>query len=160
MPRRFGATGLSERERERGGQTPTVNEKSRGASYWPRTRIKHGTHLGASALTVRRALRLRTATLGAARVLEAVMACMVLAGVLGDRRGASGPCTVTGVDVEAGENGGRRALRLANLSLNTYFLQTERTLGFDDKRRLARPPLLDDATREQVKRLFEGAFKV
>lgn len=28
-------------------------------------------------MTVRRALRLRTATLGAARVLEAVMACMV-----------------------------------------------------------------------------------
>jgi len=77
----------------------------------------------------------------------------VLAGVLGDRRGASGPCTVTGVDVEAGENGGRRALRLANLSLNTYFLQTERTLGFDDKRRLARPPLLDDATRETSRKL-------
>lgn len=50
------------------------------ARHLSRTRINRKTHLGASALTVRRALRLRATTLGAARVLEAEMACMVTCG--------------------------------------------------------------------------------
>lgn len=50
-----------------------------------------GTHLGASALTVRLALRLRAQTLGAARVLEQEMACMVLCWrVCGEGRGGAG----------------------------------------------------------------------
>jgi hypothetical protein len=70
-------------------------------------------------LTVRRALRLRTATLGAARVLEAVMACMVtcwrvcLVTVAARAAPAQSPQSTW----RLGENGGRRALRLANLSL-------------------------------------------
>ena len=50
-----------------------------------------GTHLGASALTVRLALRLRAQTFGAARVLEQEMACMVLCWrVCGEGRGGAG----------------------------------------------------------------------
>ena len=57
-----------------------------------------GTHLGASALTVRLALRLRAQTLGAARVLEQEMACMVLCWrVCGEGRADQGK--VSGDDV-------------------------------------------------------------
>ena len=69
-------------------------------------------------MTVRRALRLRAATLGAARVLEAVMACMITCWRVCAGQVAAGAVLHSHQSSRRGkagrENGGLGALRLAN----------------------------------------------